>query len=294
MLVSRTSLLLALASLSVPLGQSPQNAGGTHLSFEVASIRPASPGARDATNLDLDPSDFFRYVGGPVTASGSLINYIIFAYKIEDRSQADLIYSHLPAWTRQPYTLRATAAESKPTKDQFRLMVQSLLAERFQFKLHTEIRQLPIYALVVDHTPAPGLTPVPPDDTLCSKPFDQPKPPPHSSALPRSCQLIVFHNGDLRQVRMGDFSLTQVAGSLVLASMGALDARPVLDETGLKGRYDLDFEFLPPKKPSDTSPEEPGATFEEALKRQAGLKLVKQIGSVSVYVIDRLEPPTEN
>lgn len=98
---------------------------------------------------------------------------------------------------------------------------------------------------------------------------------------------------------MGDYTLDQIAGNLVLASLGELDPRPVLDKTGLNGHYDLDIDFLPPNKhtgtPSDDSPpQEPGATFEEALKRQAGLKLVKQTGTVPVYIIDRVEPPTEN
>ncbi len=94
---------------------------------------------------------------------------------------------------------------------------------------------------------------------------------------------------------MTDQTFGQIAGSLVLASRGALDPLPVLDKTGLSGRYDLDIEFLPPQKPTaDATPEEPGATFEEALKRQAGLRLVKQTGSVPVYVIDRIELPTEN
>ena len=201
---SPAGLLLVLASVVTLQAQSTQTGPAVDPSFEVASIRPAISNSKDVTNLDLDASDYFRYTGGPVTASGSVINYIIFAYKIQDRSQADLIYSHLPAWKGQQYTLRATI-QSKQTKDQLRLMVRSLLADRFQLKLHTETRQLPVYSLVVDHTPALGLIPQT-DDALCTKPFDQPKPPPHPSTLPRSCQLIVSNKGDLRRVRMGDFT----------------------------------------------------------------------------------------
>ncbi len=291
-----TSLFVLGSSLTLQ-ARGTQIDEGTRVSFEVASLRPASPDVVEATNLDLDPSDYFRYTGGTIVASGSLINYIIFAYRIQDRSQADLIYSHLPNWKSQPYTLHATTA-SKPTKDQLRLMVQSLLADRFQLKLHMETRQLPVYALVVDHSPAPGLTREP-DDALCAKPFDQPKPAPHSIVQPRSCQLIILNKGELRQARMGDYSLDQIAGNLFLASLGALDPRPILNKTGLDGYYDLDIEFLPPKKHTDTPTadpptEEPGTSFEEALKRQAGLKLVKQTGAVPVYIIDRVEPPTEN
>jgi uncharacterized protein (TIGR03435 family) len=293
-------LLLLLSALSVRAQSALpkwQLDAGTKLSFEVASLRPAAPGVNATTNLDLDPSDYFRYTGGPITTSGSLINYLIFAYKIQDRSQADFVYKQLPAWSQQEYVLRATT-ESKPTKDQLRLMVQSLLADRFHLKLHTELRDQPIYALVVDHQPAPGLTPAP-DDGLCTRPFDQPKQPPHPKVLGRSCQLFILRKGDLRQAHMNDYTVDQIAGNLVLASLGALDPRPVLDKTGLSGSYDFVIEFLPPKRhtsetATDAPDEEPGATFEDALRQQAGLKLVKQTGDVPVLIVDHVEPPSDN
>jgi len=301
-MLSRTCTGFLLLIAAIPLtAQSVipqwQLDAGANLSFEVASIRPAAPNASAPTNLDLDPSDYFRYSGGPITASGSLINYLIFAYKIQDRSQADFLYSQLPAWTRQAYTLRATTSAGKPTKDQLRVMVQSLLADRSQLKLHIETRELPVYALVVDHQPAPGLIPAP-DDGLCAQASDQPKPPTHAKVQPRSCQLILYSKGDLREARMQDYTLDQIAGNPILASVGALDPHPVLDKTGLAGRYDFDITFLPPKRQGSPTAgdadEEPGATFEDALRQQAGLKLVKQKGPVPVYVIDRVEPPSEN
>ncbi len=298
---SHTGFLLLMLSALLLKAQSGippwQLAAGTNLSFDVASLRPAAPGVNVTTNLDLDPSDYFRYTGGPITTSGSLINYLMFAYKIQDRSQADFVYKQLSSWSQQEYVLRATT-ESKPTKDQLRLMVQSLLADRFHLKLHTELRDQPIYALVVDHQPAPGLTRSP-DDGLCTRPFDQPKQPPHPTVLGRSCRLFILRKGDLRQAHMDDYTLNQIAGNLVLASLGALDPRPVLDKTGLSGNYDFVIEFLPPRRhptaPNpDDSPEEPGATFEDALKQQAGLKLLKQIAPVPVLIIDRIETPSEN
>jgi len=97
---------------------------------------------------------------------------------------------------------------------------------------------------------------------------------------------------------MMDWTLDQIAGSLVLSSSHALDPLPVINKTGLTGRYDFNIEYLPPQKrtqpTAEAAPEEPGATFEEALKQQAGLKLIKQTGTVYVYVIDHVEPPSEN
>jgi uncharacterized protein (TIGR03435 family) len=77
-----------------------------------------------------------------------------------------------------------------------------------------------------------------------------------------------------------------------------LESRTILDRTGLTGKFDLSVEFLPTSNashsPDASQPEEPGATFVEALKKQAGLKLIKQTGPVEVYVIDHVEMPSEN
>jgi uncharacterized protein (TIGR03435 family) len=78
-----------------------------------------------------------------------------------------------------------------------------------------------------------------------------------------------------------------------------MDQRPVLDQTGLTGRFDFNLEFLPeskgPRAPNaDDIPEAPGPTFTEALKNQLGLKLVKQTGPVDTFVIEHVERPSEN
>jgi uncharacterized protein (TIGR03435 family) len=80
---------------------------------------------------------------------------------------------------------------------------------------------------------------------------------------------------------------------------GGLDRIPILDRTGLTGKFDINLEFQRQPKPGqpptpESEPAEPGPSFVEALKTQAGLKLVKQIGPVDVYIIDHVEPPSEN
>ena len=98
-----------------------------------------------------------------------------------------------------------------------------------------------------------------------------------------------------------DFTVEQIAGQLATtgANMGGLDLRPVRDETGLHGRFDFDLEFLRAlngvRRPSDDAePQELGLTFVEALKSQAGLRLVKQTGPVEEVVVDHVEMPSEN
>jgi uncharacterized protein (TIGR03435 family) len=288
-----TLLLALLASPTLRAQTTP----ASRLTFEVASLRPSAPDVHEPGNLDLDPSDYYRYQGGTITTSGQLIDFLIFAWKISDRAQAALIVKQLPAWASQRYTLHATV-EGRPSKDQLRLMVQSLLAERFHLKLHLEPRLLPIYALVLDHQPAPGLTPASVEG-LCAKPFERRWPASGSTAPSPSCGLIVLNQGPLKHVRIMDWTMDQIAGSLVLASLTELDPRPIVDQTGLTGRFDLNLEFLRPQRTTgdlsaETTPSEPGATFEEALKQQAGLKLIRQTGTAPVYVIDHLEPPSEN
>ena len=75
--------------------------------------------------------------------------------------------------------------------------------------------------------------------------------------------------------------------------------RPVLDKTGLTGKFDFYMEFTPqingPLPPGSTfQPDESGPTFQQALKEQLGFKLEPQTGSVAVIVIDHVEPPSEN
>jgi len=75
--------------------------------------------------------------------------------------------------------------------------------------------------------------------------------------------------------------------------------RPVLDKTGLVGKFDFIMEFTPqfngPLPPgSNFQPDESGPTFLEALKEQLGLKLDPQKGPVDVIVVDHVEIPSEN
>jgi uncharacterized protein (TIGR03435 family) len=310
-LTRRLILAAALIALAAPLASAQtatppdwQTAAGGKLSFEVASVRPKDPSAPYSGNVDLEGSDYLlRYHGGLVTTDGSLINYILFAYKVQDASQYPLLLAQMPKWAQAERFYVEARPEGTPTKDQIRLMMQSLLADRFKLTLHTETRQLPLYALMLDKPgkPGPQLQPHP-DDGLCTKTPDKTAPPVKSPAIPPFCELIIFtDNPQLPHMRMMDFSMDQIAGGLETTgvAMGGLDRIPMLDRTGLTGKFDIDLNFVRAPKAGrppdpDAEPAEPGASFVEALKIQAGLKLVKQTGPVDVFVIDHIEPPSEN
>jgi uncharacterized protein (TIGR03435 family) len=294
----------ALPPSSPPSIPEWQSAAGGNLSFEVASIRPGAPNAPYSGNVDLDGSDsLLRYNGGLVKTDGVLISYILFAFNVQDASQYPVLYAELPKWAQTERYIVEARPTGSPTKDQIRLMVQSLLADRFKLAIHTETRQLPMYALLLDRPgkPGPQLKPHP-DDGLCTKAPDQSAQPVKGPAIPLSCQLIIFtDNPQLPHMRMDDFSMDQIAGGLETTgtTMGGLDHIPIVDQTGLTGKFDIDLNFARAPKPNRTpdpnaEPPEPGASFTEALKTQAGLKLVKQTGPVTVYVIDHIDPPSEN
>ena len=128
-----------------------QMVAGGHMEFEVASVRPAGPGARFRTNLGLNIEDEPIPLGGRFSATASLGGYIALAYKfLPIGPQSDAVFGHLPMWaTTDLFTIEAKASMANPSKDQMRLMMQSLLADRFKLAIHFETHDVPVMALVL-------------------------------------------------------------------------------------------------------------------------------------------------
>jgi uncharacterized protein (TIGR03435 family) len=303
-------LLLAAASFVTPtaFAQSPsipqwQSAAGGKMSFEVASIRQSKPGVEPSNNGELDFSSAYPPTGGLFTTTSDLLGYIIFAYKIVDASQIPSLVNQLPKWAQtDEFDIQARAENHNPTKDQMRLMMQSLLADRFKLAIHIETRQLPVYALVLDEPgkPGPQLQPHP-DDVPCNNP-NEPAPADTTLEPPSFCGAVQsWPVNNQRHFRMMNVTMGQIAAffAAIAGGPGGMDHRPMLDQTGLSGRFDFNIQFLPvsnsPRSPgADAMPEAPGPTFTEALKSQLGLKLEKQTGPVEVFVIEHVERPSEN
>jgi uncharacterized protein (TIGR03435 family) len=271
------------------------------MAFDVASVRPSKDDAPFKENVALDALDAFPPTGGLFTANSRLSSYIIFAYKITDTSQYQSLTEQLPKWAQTDRFDIEARAEGNPTKDQMRLMMQSLLADRFKLALHNETRQLPVYALVLNKAgkPGPQLKPHPDDVSCPAAPLPH---PPGPAPAPFCGALLMWPVNGQWHARMMNLTMEQIAhhlGTPVGTGWGGLDHRPVVDQTGLRGKFDFEIEFTPvSNNPSQTAPDvQPeafGPTFLEALKGQLGLKLVKQIGPVQVFVIDHIERPTEN
>jgi uncharacterized protein (TIGR03435 family) len=149
-----------------------------------------------------------------------------------------------------------------------RQMLQTLLADRFQLKMHAETKKDSVNALVV----AKGCPKLKPPDTA-KEPFVSL----HRNGSPLG--EAISH-----AIRGQNATMTQLA-----AHLGPHFGRPVLDQTGLKGNFDFEAEYVE----GESQPENVTQLL-SALQDQLGLKLETQPGSVEVLVIDRAEKPSAN
>jgi len=292
------------APAAQPLTPQWQIDAGGKMAFEVASVKQdtAEPSPSNvSTNVPLGDGDYYTPNGGLFTATNMpLFNYIMFAYKVSD-SQAGILRAQVPKWVlSERFDIQARAL-GNPTKDQMRLMMQALVADRFKLAMHRETRQLPVFDLVQSR---PGKTgpqlQAHGANTLCSSVPDSPAAAGTvAGRFPLTCGGIQPMQATVSgRVRIGGRNVTM---GLIASTFPAvmLDSRPVLDRTGLSGTFDIALEWTPepngPLTPSTSfQPDESGPTFLEALKDQLGLKLVPQMGPVDVLVIDHVEQPSEN
>jgi bla regulator protein blaR1 len=127
-----------------------EKAAGGRMSFEVASVRLAGSAPFRRPNFALNIDDTSIPPGGRFFADFPLETYIDFAYKImSTRAQRDSMYAGLPEWVRKDRFVIQAEAAGNPTKDQMRLMMQSLLVDRFKLAVHFETRTVPVLVLVL-------------------------------------------------------------------------------------------------------------------------------------------------
>ena len=311
-----------LAAQSAP-GQSPDgqaapaqkpptqrlSATTERLEFEVASIRQNKSDGTPYANFSIGPGTMYGPTGGMLsTTNMPLVVYIVFAYNIMP-SQRQTLASQLPAWALSDgFDIHAKSENHDPSKDQMRLMMQSLLADRFKLVVHIETRQVPVFALVLAKPGVIGaqLKPHPADKPCSTADPTAPAPDPTSEPLtklldawPRGCGGVNRAKSSVSPslIRTGarNVSMEFLAGSM--SGIGNLN-RPVLDQTGLTGNFDFVLEFAPESavgdNPGDSQLDPGGPMFVEALKKQLGLKLDPRKGTVSYIHVDHVEHPTDN
>ena len=282
------------------------NAGGK-MAFDVVSVKPDTfDKIGHSPSFALDSGDAYPGNMTLFSAEFPLATFISFAYKlppIEFRS----LESQLPKWaTSGRFDIEARAA-SPSTKDQMRLMMQSLLADRFQLKAHFETKETPVYALVLVNPgrTGPDLRRYAEDPPCTTRPQFQRGGSPglvlSVGHFPPMCYTLMGLQRPVngaQAITWGsrNVSMSQIANDMPIAPTANLD-RPVIDRTGLNGNFDFVMNFAGPSPvtPDGAEAAEPDApTFLEALKEQLGLKLESTTAPVESMVIDHIEEPTPN
>ena len=234
--------------------------------FEVASIKvlpPGNPGDR------RDPPKIEPTPGNLVMRGVGIGELVMWSFKV-GRSQVSN-----PEYAMQQVTDRfdiiAKAAGPAPS-DELRVMLQNLMKERFKMVTHRETKEISAYVLVEakgghkmkvsEAKDGRGVLPVQQEGKMAL-----------NGQAATLDQLCMFLGGPLRT--------------------------PVIDQTGLKGRYDFEFDLTNfmqqgPPQPGEAPPD-PVAILQSALPKQLGLKLESKKMPIEMLVIDHIEKvPTEN
>ena len=258
-------------------------------SFDVVSIKPSDcrpPGSQGSYYI-------YRFQPGRFTGCMSLKNFISKAYEIDDIEPE---ISGGPDWIDSDYFSIEAKAEGVTDWSTLRLMVQSLLEEKFRLKIHFETRQQPVYSLVV----AKG-------GHKLKEAADENGD--NTDSMPRR-GISVSVNADTGRREIVAYAVTmeKFAEKALRKSMD----RNVVDKTGLKGHYDIELHTaLDPlsdprsrsgiMQPAPSGPTDPIPSAElsapsifTAIKEQLGLELKSDKAPLECIVVDSAEKPSEN
>jgi uncharacterized protein (TIGR03435 family) len=278
-----------------------EKAAGGRMSFNVASVRQdTNPDADMDSNVPLRSMDSFldsfSPTGGLFRATGFLLfQYIQFAYKLSPE-EAKRVQVQLPKWADENEYDIVARADGNPTKDQFRLMMQSLLADRFRLAVHYETKEMPVMALMLDKPGklGPGLRVYKDDELPCTTAAATEGKPTTAAKFPVQCGTIVRLPGAASGVtKVGARALDSSRLADVLGVWYQVD-KPVVDDTGL-GLVDFMIEYTPDRmtmRGMEYNADAP--TFLEALKEQLGLKFEPRTAPVRLMIVDHIEEPSPN
>lgn len=235
--------------------------------FEVATIKPSDP---------AHPEQVITLRGVEVITTNVTVHALInLAYWLHPKQLAGG-----PAWVEtEKFDMAGKPdAPGQPNVDQMKVMIQKLLTDRFQLTFHFEKRELPVYAVRLAKTGAKII-----------KSQDDPKGiPGWNFGRNASGMIMAFRNSPMSQFT---------------AILQNSTDRPVVDDSGLTGRYDFTLNFTPdaaqaallggPPPPPGDNPDAAPDLF-SAFQRQLGLKLEPARLPVDVMVIDKVEKPSAN
>jgi uncharacterized protein (TIGR03435 family) len=269
--------------------------GWSQAKFEVASIKPCKAdvvpegGRRGGGRENFSPG---RLNLECHTVKGLIqMAYVLFADgRVHPRMVVPVEGG--PGWINtELYTIDAKAEGTPSHGVMHGPMLQALLEERFQLKVHRETREISVYALTVAKG---GLKLKPFQEGSCT-PIDfdayfaqfPPPPLPEPPQGQRYCTTRGTSKGLNNLVEAEGMSLDLFTRDY----LGRLD-RPVINRTGLAGLFDFRLEFAPDETVSDDPAGAP--SIFTALQQQLGLKLEAAKGPGEFLVIDRVERPSGN
>jgi uncharacterized protein (TIGR03435 family) len=274
-------VLAGLACAQVSRAQAPAQ-------FEVASIKPNTSGQGRAL---IRPAP-----GGRLTVENfSLRMLLTFAYKVRDFQ-----ISGGPAWMNSDrYDIVAKADSNVVPEEMMTVLLQALLEDRFQLKVHRETKELPIYALVAAKS---GFKFDEPKEGPCVKidPAAPPKPRAPGEKLPNYCGTFMIGPRTI--------DATQISTEQLATGLSNIMGRKVFDKTGYTGMLDVHLEWRPdestaalgalmgpaPGEQANPGADSAGASIFTVLQERLGLKLESQKGPVEILVVDHAEKATEN
>jgi uncharacterized protein (TIGR03435 family) len=235
--------------------------------FEVASIKPRTE--------PMNGADFEDRQGGRLhVANNPISNVIRNAYGIRPFQLVGA-----PDWVDSDrYDIEAKGPATAGHKEMM-LMVQSLLADRFAMQAHFETREMPAYILNVAKG-GPKMRFTSSEDCV---PFDSTKPDP--GAAPNVC-------GSNLMLKDG-WHATHTSMRGVTGILSRVMQRPVVDQTGIRGTFDVRLQWSDDLTPQD-NPADALPSIYAALRETLGLELKSGRGPAEILVIDHIERPTGN
>lgn len=246
--------------------QSSAAAQNSAPAFEVATIKPTPPDARAGRYITMQGTNRF------IVKYYTLKLLIAAAYNLSPK-----VVSGGPAWVDSDHfdIVAETPGDKQPARPEQMAMLRSLLADRFKLSFHREQKEFSIYALELAK--------------------DGPKLKKSTAPATDPAQLISAVYPQRIHLPAKNATMDDFASLL----QRALLDRPVVDRTGLAGRYDFDLDWAPdetqfggevPVAPADAQ----APPFFTAIQQQLGLRLEAMRGNVQAFVIDRAEPPGAN
>ncbi len=260
------TLARATGDAAFPIPAPPKSlAADAPMTFEVATIKPSDPASRIGPGITMRPPDVVTFN----TTLGYLMGFVYDMHARQIVGAAPWVESEKFDIVGRPQ------AAGVPNLSQFRALLRNLIEERFQLKTHRETRNLPAYAVVVG-SGGPKM----------SRNETNPNGPPGAGG--KGLGVMVFSN-----TTMSDFA-TVMQGNI-------LD-RPVVDRTGLQGRFDFTLSWTPDESqyrqagiqvpPAPADAKLPGLFT--AIQEQIGLRFESVTAPVEVIVIDGVARPSEN